>query len=1018
MKNRPSLYVLLLLSLSVGIIACGADPEPLPEPDFSEYLALSLAERQEAAHATGGMETGAGLTVDLFAGEPMVVNPTNMAIDERGRVWVCESYNYAVPEAEQQETGGRISILTDTDGDGKADQRKVYYQGEDVHLALGINKLGNQLFVSRSPNLLVFTDLDGDDLPDRKDTLFTGMGNPGDHSAHALVFGPDGRLYFNYGNAGREVQYPNGEAVTDRFSGNPVISEGQPYHGGMIFRCEPDGSKFEVLAHNFRNNYEVAIDAFGSLWQSDNDDDGNKSVRINYIQEYGNYGYLDEMTGAHWTAVRTGMHDSIPRRHWHQNDPGVVPNLLITGAGSPAGITVYEGDLLPERFHGQLIHADAGPNVVRAYPVKADGAGYKAETDNLLKSRYDQWFRPVDVAVAPDGSVLVADWYDPIVGGAAAGDHEKGRIFRLAPPDTPYGWDMPDLESIAGAITGLQTPNESVRYLAWQTLHRAGVEAEEALLAVWEGPNLRLRARSVWLLGQIPGKEADYVQQAIRDPEEMIRITGIRLARRLEMDLLSLSKQLLTDPSAKVRAELAIALRYDDRPEAATAWAQLAEQYDGHDRWYLEALGIGADLHWNQRFASWRERMGERWATTGGKDIVWRSRADAATVLLAELIADPQTTETERKRYFRAFDFHRGNGKNKALLQLLEADHPDQAAIDALVLQHLETDGLVMTATLKQALEATLQQVRGTWPYADLVARFDLRDKRAELLALAGQTENPEAAALAARILTDPESFNALPEVRRKIYTDTAAAPALVRALQATGRRGAYELLKALVLDASLNTEIQKTAITALGQTWTGEDYLLESVQDPDFPDALKPMAGSILFSVYRTSIHEAAARLLERPANLRKEELPPIRVLAATVGNAERGRSLFENQCRICHRIGSEGISFGPDLSEIGAKMDKEGLYRSILYPNEGVSYGYETQKLTLRSGSVVVGLPAGETEEAASLKMMGGNVETYPKADIQVREQLSNSMMPNLSLAMEQEELIDLVAYLTELK
>ena len=137
--------------------------------------------------------------------------------------------------------------------------------------------------------------------------------------------------------------------------------------------------------------------------------------------QYGNYGYTDEMTGAGWQANRTNIEDSIPLRHWHLNDPGAVPNLLQTFAGSPTGMVVYEGSLLPAEFHGQMIHCDAGPNVVRSYPVKKEGAGYTAETINILKGEKDQWFRPADVCVAPDGSLIVADWYDPGVGGHAAG---------------------------------------------------------------------------------------------------------------------------------------------------------------------------------------------------------------------------------------------------------------------------------------------------------------------------------------------------------------------------------------------------------------------------------------------------------------------------------------------------------------------------------------------------------------------------------------------------------------------
>src|SRR5258706_517324 len=155
----------------------------------------------------------------------------------------------------------------------------------------------------------------------------------------------------------------------------------------MVFCCHLVGSEVETLAWNIRNNYEVAVDSFGTLWQSDNDDDGNRGVRINYVMERGNYGYADEMTGAGWQAKRSNMEEDIPHRHWHQNDPGVMPNLLLTGAGSPTGMAIYEGKLLPEIFRNQMIHADAGPRVVRAYPVKPDGAGYQAEIAKILEQQ-------------------------------------------------------------------------------------------------------------------------------------------------------------------------------------------------------------------------------------------------------------------------------------------------------------------------------------------------------------------------------------------------------------------------------------------------------------------------------------------------------------------------------------------------------------------------------------------------------------------------------------------------------
>src|SRR5207244_549422 len=239
---------------------------------------------------------------------------------------------------------------------------------------------------------------------------------------HAFVFGPDGKLYFNMGNESKQLACPlTKEAplhgamrnVASRpvidLAGNEVKSQGKPYRMGMVFRCNPDGSEVETLAWNFRNNYEVAVDSFGTLWQSDNDDDGNRGVRINYVMEFGNYGYADEMTGAGWheawdaAAKKGAREDDKVFYEWHQHDPGVVPNLLNTGAGSPTGIAVYEGKLLPAVFQNQIIHCDAGPRVVRAYPVEKAGAGYQAKMVDLLTSTEDdRWFRPSDVCVAPD----------------------------------------------------------------------------------------------------------------------------------------------------------------------------------------------------------------------------------------------------------------------------------------------------------------------------------------------------------------------------------------------------------------------------------------------------------------------------------------------------------------------------------------------------------------------------------------------------------------------------------------
>lgn len=618
-----------------------------------------------------------GLAVGLFASEPMIRNPISMDIDARGRVWVTEGANYRLFQkwGKLRGEGDRIVILEDRDFDGAADSAKVFYQGNDVNSALGICVLGDTVIVSCSPNILVFTDKNGDDVADgAPKILFSGIGGVDhDHGAHAFMFGPDGKLYFNIGNDGAQLKTPAGAFVVDR-AGNEVRGGRKPYQQGLVFRCNLDGSGVETLGWNFRNNFEVVVDSFGTLWQSDNDDDGNQGVRINYVMEFGNYGFKDEKTGAAWNQKRTNMEREVPLQHWHLNDPGVVPNLLQTGAGSPTGLILYEGGLLPEVFRNQMIHCDAGPRVVRAYPVTKAGAGYAATMVNVLTSD-DTWYRPSDVTVAPDGSLYISDWNDAGVGGHFMADQKfeemTGRIYRVAPPGHRPVVPMLDLQTAKGAVAALQSPNNATRYLAWTTLHGMGRKAENELKKLWNGKDDRQRARALHLLARIDGRESRYIKAALKDQNSDLRITGLRIARERGMDVIPLVKQLLKDPSPQVRRECALALRHSRSAEAPQLWATLARQHDGEDRWYLEALGISADRNEDVFFNAWLAAVGNDWNTPAGRDIIWRSRAKQCPELLVKILGDKTTPEVEKPRYLRALDFLEGPEKEKALVDLL-----------------------------------------------------------------------------------------------------------------------------------------------------------------------------------------------------------------------------------------------------------------------------------------------------------------------------------------------------------
>ncbi|RDC61683.1 PVC-type heme-binding CxxCH protein [Adhaeribacter pallidiroseus] len=968
---------------------------------------------------TKGFEVASGLEVKTFAQEPSLRNPTNMDIDAKGRIWVCEGVNYRPklnPKNKGQEAGDRILILEDTDGDGKADKEKVFYQGNDVNAALGIAVLGNKVIVSVSPNVFVFTDTDGDDKADKKDLLFTGLGGEQhDHAVHAFTFGPDGKLYFNFGNEGQQIKDKNGKPLVDR-EGNEIANNGKPYRQGMVFRCDLDGSNIEVLGHNFRNNYEVAVDSYGTLWQSDNDDDGNRGVRINYVMPYGNYGYQDQITGASWQSPRTNLEEEIPLRHWHLNDPGVVPNLLQTGAGSPTGMVLYEGNLLPSQFQGQMIHSDAGPNVVRAYPVQNDGAGYKAEIVNILKTKEDKWFRPSDVAIAPDGSLLVADWYDPGVGGHQVGDLAKGRIFRIAPPGTAYTVPKLDLSTPTSAAEALKSPNLATRYLAYEKLQGWGKKSEKVLAKMFKSDsNPRFRARAFWLLSKLDKKGKKYIDAAVNDADANIRMAGLRAAEELKMNTIPILTKLAQDPSPQVRREVAVNLRFNKSPEAAQIWTTLANQYDGQDRWYLEALGIGADLHWDTFLAAWQKQSNRDLSNKANRDIIWRARTPEALKMLPTIITQASVTEKERPRYFRAFDFYpEDDAKQQILIGLLNGNSPQQAQITSLALNHIDAKKYGADPQVQSALKRALQTVRGQNQFVQLVKRFEVKDQNAELVQLATTQPESETGIEASRILlrTGPD------QIMKVLNGKDEPALALITAMGRYEDKKAQELLEDVALNGNRSAEVRKMALKKIGRGGSGEARLLAIVKNNKLSPEMQQAAGSVLLNSWRENIRTEAAQYLKTPSREGKP-LPPIDQLATLTGDPVNGKAVFSQSCVACHKVNSEGIAFGPELSEIGNKLPKEALYKSILHPDAGISFGYEGYQLKLKDGSQVVGIIASQTEDKLDLRQPGGTVTSYALADVTTKKQMETSLMPsNLQQAMTEKELVNLVEYLTSLK
>ncbi|MGO9467190.1 MAG: PVC-type heme-binding CxxCH protein, partial [Isosphaeraceae bacterium] len=564
------------------------------------------------------MKPAAGLEATLWASEPLLVNPTNIDIDSRGRVWVAEGLNYRLSRAGNRrfhriEEADRIKILEDTDGDGKAD-KVIVFADRIFPLPIGIaveerydesgKYRGCRVFVGNSPDLLVLEDTDGDDKADKRYPLLTGFGGvDSDHGVHGMVLGLDGKLYFTHGDGCCSVQQNHSERpqnfnVLDQ-SGRRVSTD----QLANTLRVNRDGTQFEIICDRQRNNYETCLNSFGNIFTSDNDDDGNRGCRVIWAMDGGHYGYKTPGSP----------------RHWGEDVPGNVPKLVGTGNGSPCGIMVYEGELLPAEYRGAVLEVDAGPRQVNFFPLTRKGAAFRTEYKVFLSGE-DPWFRPVDACAAPDGSVFVADWYDAGVGGHAFSDQTTGRIYRVAPRGHKSRKVKVDFATPDGLIAALKSPNIATQDAARRLLIPRG---KQPLVGVKVGevavhdpdPIYRARALQVWYATEGDAIAMAALTQLVNqqgDPrtrEQAVRILGRDCRENGHVEYLKPQAKrppaalahldvllaLADDPDAGVRRELILAFRNLPTDKVGDALRKLASSWDGQDRWYLEALGLALE---------------------------------------------------------------------------------------------------------------------------------------------------------------------------------------------------------------------------------------------------------------------------------------------------------------------------------------------------------------------------------------------------------------------------------------
>ncbi len=313
---------------------------------------------------------------------------------------------------------------------------------------------------------------------------------------------------------------------------------------------------------------------------------------------------------------------------------------------------------------------------------------------------------------------------------------------------------------------------------------------------------------------------------------------------------------------------------------------------------------------------------------------------------------------------------------------------------------------------VRSALDRYLKLSRGSEEYFATVRQFRIAEEAPVLLELAcGDSPAPlrvQAAALALN-LTGAQRFL---EALRALADD--ARLAALESLPANGD-DAIAVHGTVLEGPDAEPAERRISLQRLGASPSGQERILATVSGGKLDSALRLPAAEILLRSPHAGIAEAAAEHLTLPQSAEAEPLPPIAQLARERGDAERGQEVFARLCSSCHKIGEEGIDFGPALTTIGEKLAREAILEAILDPGAAISFGYEGLTVTLKDGRQSLGFVVSETESELTLRLPGGLGETFPLREIAAREPLPLSLMPaNLQAAMSRGELTDLVEYL----
>lgn len=343
----------------------------------------------------------------------------------------------------------------------------------------------------------------------------------------------------------------------------------------------------------------------------------------------------------------------------------------------------------------------------------------------------------------------------------------------------------------------------------------------------------------------------------------------------------------------------------------------------------------------------------------------------------------------------------------------VDAEKLRKAKLYADVVMRLKGADLSTDAKTRAMVDKALKANEGLPAYVEIIEAFALKDHDDQLVAIAAAHPDDATGASALRVVLTNNNLDA---VSRGLASPDG--PALARALGNANDQKAVGLLVPIVVDKMRDLTLRQDGVRALGRIEQGAKALLDLVVAGQAKD-LKVLMGGVLSNAPWDPIREAAAKHFPPPQSKDNQVLPSNAELAKRSGDAANGEKVFNAVCFSCHQVNGKGIDYGPALSEVGSKLGKDALYESILFPSNGIEHNYATTSLRLKDGNSALGIQVSETGEEVALKAIGGITTSYKKADIAESSRLKTSSMPaGLQAAMTQQELVDLVEYLSGLR